>query len=180
MASSFAENASGSQALIANLSNALLLALRHNPPMLGSREILDALERRGVERKEIAEALSVDPAAVTRLYETEKKPRRLLHDEAVILVEKYKLEPEQGPKPLPPSVWRLVAHHIATRLQLPLREDDPRLQELVTDLAAFSRFVRNRQVQGLVEATENFFDAMRSRQEPEEAVPPENHPEPVR
>jgi len=177
-----AENASQSQGLIANLSNAVLNALRHKRPMLGSREILEALERMEVPRKEIADALNVDPSQVTRLYgdNPNQKPRKLTHDEAVILVNKYELEPDEGPKPLPPAVWRLVARRIASRLQLPLKEDDPRLHELVADLAAFSRFVRNRQVQGLVEAAENFFDAIQSRRELEEANPPETHPQPVR
>jgi hypothetical protein len=179
MASSLAKSASESQALIANLSNAVLNALRQNAPMLGSKEILSALEDKGVPRKEIADVLKVDPSQITRLYgdNPNQKPRKLTHDEAVILATKYELESDQGPKPLPPAVWRLVANRIAIRLQLPLREDDPRLQELVRDLAAFSRFVRNRQVQGLVEATENFFDAIDSRREPEEADRRETDPQ---
>lgn len=182
MAYSLAENASQSQAVIANLSNAVLCALRQNPLMLGSKEILAALERRNIPKTDIAKTLGVDPSQVTRLFtdDPNQKPRHLKHDEAVILVTKYGLEPDQGPKPLPPAVWRLVAHHIASRLQLPLEEDDPRLVDLVGDLAAFSRFVRHRQVQGLVQAAENFFEVTQSRRELEEEDLPENHPQPAR
>jgi hypothetical protein len=167
MASTLALSASHSQESIANSFSASCDSMRHKARVLGSKEILDELARRGIEKAEIAQVLGIHPSQVTRLYAEEDKPRHLKHDEAVKLVAKYGLEPSVPP--LPPPVWRLIARHIAARLALPLREDDPRLQELVGDLAGFSRFVRNRQVQGLLRASENYFDAMQSRQELESA-----------
>jgi hypothetical protein len=182
MTSSLAFSASESQEAIAFISNAMWNALRQNRRVLNSIEILTELARRGIERKEIADALDIDAGGVTRLfYAIEKNPkgtpRKLTHDEAVILASKFQLE--RGPPPLPPAVWRIVARHIASKLALPLREDDPRLQDLVGDLAAFSRFVRNRQVQGLVEAADHFFDAMQSRRELEQADQTGTRPQPA-
>lgn len=66
MASSLAKSASESQALIANLSNAVLNALRQNAPMLGSKEILSALEDKGVPRKEIADVFQTQAESELR------------------------------------------------------------------------------------------------------------------
>jgi hypothetical protein len=178
MASTLALSARVSQEPIADFFSASAASLRHKARVLGSKEILDELRRRGIEKTEIAKALSIHPSQVSRLYAEEGKPRHLRHDEAVKLVAAFQLE--QGPPPLPPPVWRLIAHHIAARLALPLQEDDPRLQDLVGDLAAFSRFVRNRQVQGLLEAADNFFEAMRSRREHDPIDPLETDPQPAR
>lgn len=183
MAPSIALSASESQATLAFLINALLDPLRHNTTVLGSGEILSMLDKKGVDKKDIADVLGIHPSQVTRLfYALENNPpdtpRKLQHDEAVKLVAAFRLEP--GAPPLPPAVWRLIAHHIASRLALPLQEDDPRLRELVRDLSAFSRFVRNRQVQGLIEASENFFQAMQSQQELEPTELQETDPQPFR
>lgn len=177
MPATVAENASYVKSGLEILSNAPSLTLRHNGRVLGTQEILTELERREVPKADIAKVLGVDPSQVTRLFATEGKPRHLKHDEAVKLVEAFGLE--QGPDlpPLPPAVWRLVAHHIAEELELPLKGNDPRLPSLTADLAAFSRFLRSRPGQGLVEAAEHFFEAMRLRSEIELEEPRKNHPQ---
>jgi hypothetical protein len=152
--------------------------MRHKGVVIGSQEILAELtariDRGDIEKVDIASVLGIHPSGVTRLF---ADGRQLKHDEAVKLVAAFRLEPSVPP--LPPPVWRLVAHHIAAKLALPLKEDDPRLQELVRELAAFSRFARHRQVQGLLQAAEHFFEAMQSRGETELADPVESDPQPA-
>lgn len=181
MASMLALSASGSQGSIAVLFNAWQKSLRHKARVLGSKEILDELARRKVERSEIAEVLGIHPSQVTRLYETDKKPRQLKHDEAVKLVARYGLETPPQASSLPWAVWRVVAHHASLRLGLSLDENDPRLQAVASDLAAFSRFVRNPRVQGTLEAAQHFFLSMESaRPEAELADRSETTPQPSR
>lgn len=185
MAPTLAENASRSQQEIAFLINAPCGRISHKRPVLGSIDILRELDGRGVDRKEIAAALEIDAGAVTRLFyalveDPPQKPRKLQHDEAVKLVEKYRLEQAPQAAVLPASVWRLVAHHASLRLGLSLEEDDERVRDVAADLAAFSRFVRNPRVQGSVEAAQHFFDAMQSSREVGLADQPENDPQPVR
>lgn len=180
MAPILAENASISQESIALLVNARCCGLRQKGRVLGSKDILDELARRGIEKTEIADALGIHPSQVTRLYATDKKPRQLKHDEAVKLVAKYRLEQAPQAKVLPPAVWRLVAHHAASTFGLSLEEDDPLVRAVSADLAAFSRFFRNPRVQGTIEAAQNFFDAIESHREPAPGDPPKTDPQPAR
>jgi hypothetical protein len=185
MAPTLAENASRSQGKIAFLINAPCGRISHKRPVLGSIEILRELERLNVDRKEIAKLLDIDAGAVTRLFyalrdNPPQTPRKLQHDEAVKLVEKYRLEQSPPVPPLPGAVWRLVARHASLRLGLSLEEDDQRVRDVAADLAAFSRFVRNPRVQGSIDAAQNFFEAMQSRREVEPIDQPENDPQPVR
>lgn len=132
----------------------------HPPLVLDSRELLAQLDARGVRNADIARALKIDPARVT---EMKKGQRRLLLDEAVKLVEAFELESGPAAPPLHPAVPLLIARHIVGALGLKLKPDDPRLQELVADLSAFSRFVRDPQVRESLEAAEQFFLAMNLR-----------------
>lgn len=180
MAPTLAENASVCQALFADFSNAPRVSLRHKGRVLGSKEILGELERRGVEKKDIARVLGVDASQITRLFSTEGKPRKLQHDEAVRLVEEYGLE--QGPDALPvhPALLRLLVHHVAATLGLPLELEDPRVATVTVDLAALAVFVRDPSVKDLVEAAEMYFRALRTRAQNSEEGPPETDPQPDR
>lgn len=180
MTTILAKNASDCQAAFDIFSNAPALQLRHKTGVLGSKEILTELERRGIARGDIAKTLDLDPSQVSRLYNFSDKPRKLTHDEAVKLVAKYRLEQAPEVPHLPAAVWRLLAHHVSSKLGLSLEEDDPRLRGVAADLAAFSRFVRNPRVQGTIQAAEIFFQTLQSVQEPEPVDPPENDPQPVR
>jgi hypothetical protein len=124
--------------------------------VLDSRQLLARLAERGVKNADIARTLKIDPARVT---EMRKGQRRLLLDEAVRLVQTFGLESDQV-APIHPAIPQLIARHIVRTLGLELEPQDPRLQELVADLSAFSRFVRDPQVRESLEAAEAFFRAM--------------------
>lgn len=170
------ENREGLQAPFTEQAIYLVNRPLHRRVMMTTAEILDALEAKGVRNSDIARALNIGPSRVT---EIKAGARNLKHEEAVKLVETFDLEPasSQQVAPLPASIMRLIALHIATALKVPEPPDSPVMQELVADLAAFSRFVADPQVRESITAAESFFQAMRLRRPaPEPAGPPESDP----
>ena len=132
--------------------------------MMTTGELIAALEGKGISNTQIARALNIGNSRVTEL---KQGSRKLKHDEAVRLVERFGLESQssQPAMPLPPAVIRLVAGHIANALGVDADPDSPQMQELVADLAAFSRFVADPQVRESIAAAEGFFRAMRLRRQ---------------
>lgn len=142
--------------------------------MLTTVEILRALQdkfdRGEITKGQIAAAGGFSPSRVSELFariaepgDVDTKPRGLRHDEAVRLVAEFGLESGPPPAPLPAEVCGLVVRHVAGKLGVPLQDDDPRLEALVGDLTAFSRFVADPQVRGSIEMAEGFFRAMSLR-----------------
>lgn len=136
------------------------------------KEKVSAGEVRNVD---IARALDLPDSRIPALLRGE---RRLFFDEGVKLVESFGLEP--GLPPLPDVVWRLIARHIASKLDLGVEPDSPQMQELLADLAAFSRFASDPQVRGSLEAAQGFFRAMQLRPRGSPAVLQETDPQPSR
>lgn len=154
-------------------ANASTTPLRQTAGVLGSKEILRELQRRGIKKSAIAETLDLDPSRVTELYALvtgKGKPRRLLHDEAVKLVEVFGLEQTHEAAPLPDAIVRLLIRHVAQFLSA--EPTDEQVRELTADLQAFARFVADPQVRESLDAAEGFFRAMRLRRPGNEASAP--------
>lgn len=180
MAATIAESASECQEPLATFFSAASNGLRQTRRVLGSKEILAELERRGVPKEDIAEAIGVHPSQVSRLYVEKGKPRQLKHDEAVKLVEEFELEETPEGLPLHPAMLRFVVHHVAAKFGLPLEPDDPRVRDVTADLAAFAVFVRDPDVKDLGDAALMYFRALRTRADNSAEDPPEKGPQPNR
>lgn len=153
--------------------------------MLTTAEILRELESRNIPKTEIAKAINLGKSRVTELFQNiaddpTGKPRKLTHDEAVKLVQAFELEQDPPAVPLPASICRLLARHVARKMGVVLEENDPRLAALVADLQAFSRFVSEPRVRQSLEMAEGFFRAMNLlHSEGAEAAPPGTDPAPA-
>lgn len=133
------------------------------------------VEAKEIKNVAIARALGLPDSRIPSLLRGE---RRLYYDEGVKLAEEFELERELSPPP--PSIWRLFARHISTKLGLSFSSDDPQIQELASDLAAVARFAHDPQVQGSIEAAEGFLRGLDARREGPIADPSENAPQSVR
>lgn len=130
--------------------------------MLSEREILEALESKGVPKNEIARTLGIDESGVTRLYSS---GRRLKLDEARALVEKFDL-PGAKVTPLSLPVSRLLILHAAESLGVAVKPDDPRVSEIALDFRAFSRFATDPRVRESEDAAAGFFQGLRLARDP--------------
>jgi hypothetical protein len=121
--------------------------------VLGTDEILARLRAKKIRNVDIARALELPDSRVPAIF---RKERRLTLEEGVRLVEAFGLE-EAPLSPLPPSILRLVALHIARSLGAETGPEDARMRELLADLEAFSRFVADPQVRESIAAAERSF-----------------------
>ena len=158
----YTENRDIGKSLFANSVIYGMRCVAQPTPMLTTGELLARLEERGIKNADIARVLNVSPSRVT---EMKKGERRIQLDEAVKLVEAYKLESPLGPQPvtaLPASVARLIVLYIAASLAEPA-EVRPTVEELAADIQAFSEFVTDPAVRESLASAEAFFQAMRLR-----------------
>lgn len=151
--------------------------------MMGTGEILAELQAKldagEIMKKDIAEAMGVGPNRVSELFGS-GRGRGLRHDEAVRLVERFRLEQAQAASPLAPEICRLLVRYLAARLGVQLADDDPRLADLTTTFRAFSQFASDPRVRGSVEATRGFLQAIEALQSAaDEAARPESGRQPV-
>jgi hypothetical protein len=151
--------------------------LRQPNSMFDTDELLSRLKEKGVKNIEIARALGLPDS---RVPEIKRKDRRLTLDEGVKLVRAFGLEQDQAAAPLPGPALRLLIRYVARVLEVPLEEDDPRLEELTGVLQAFSVFVADPKVRRSIEAAEGFFEAMRlHRPKPAAKARQGNDPQPT-
>lgn len=141
---------------------ALPRRMPHQPGMITTREILEALEDRGVSKTAIAQALGVANARVTELY---KGDRKLSHDEAVTLAEMFDLVEDRGGPPLTLPLAKLLVLLAAHRVGAEVDPEEPVVEELAQEFVALASA---QDVPGVREAMENIpamFAAMRLRQQ---------------
>lgn len=118
-------------------------------------ERLNAKVRGGeVRNVDIAHALGLPSSRIPALL---RGDRRIYLDEATRLIEAFALEPGQAP--IPHQLLRLLARHLAARVDIPESE----IEELAKDLRAFFAFASNPEVRKTVELAEGFFAALRLR-----------------
>jgi transcriptional regulator with XRE-family HTH domain len=130
--------------------------------MLTTEQILNELADRGVKSADIARVLKIDPSGVARL---KHGSRRLLLDEAIKLMEAFRLErPLSQVSLLPTESARLIVRYVAEELKARVSEEQ--IREIAEDVRAFAEFVNEPKAPRSVEAAEAFFDAMRIRRRP--------------
>lgn len=136
--------------------------------MISTGEILAELQRkldaREITKTRIAEVARIGKNRVSELFGS-GKGRRLLHDEAVRLVEGFGLElpPSQKVSPISPRIHRLVVQYVAAELGVPLEERQELLAELAEDVRAFGELLRDPKYRDSPEMAETFFQMMRLR-----------------
>lgn len=127
--------------------------------MLGKAEILAALDRKNVKNVDIEKALGLPSSRVSELR---AGSRNLKLEEAVKLVEAFKLEPPTVyVSPLSLPIARMVVHHVANVCAASLEETQ--VQELAEDLQAFGRFVADPRVRDNMQSVQAFFHALELR-----------------
>ena len=130
--------------------------------VLNSTQLLARLSDREIKNVEIARVLGIPES---RVSEMRAGNRRIKLDEAVKLVQAFKLEGDGSAAaeitPLTTPVARLLVLHVATSVQAELT--DEQVSELATDLRAFATFVADPQVRDSVQAADGFFQALRMR-----------------
>jgi predicted XRE-type DNA-binding protein len=148
--------------------------------MISTGEILAELQKKldakDITKTRIAEVAGIGKNRVSELFGS-GTGRRLLHDEAVKLVEGFGLERPQAPQvaPVSPQILRLVVQYIAGELGVPLTERQAEVAELAEDVRAFAELLRDPKYRDAPEVAETFFQAMRLRRPaPEKADPPRN------
>jgi Mn-dependent DtxR family transcriptional regulator len=134
---------------------------RHLPDMIGSGELLARLKEVGARPTEIARAMGVAPSRVTELY---NGTRQLKLDEAVKLVDAFKIEDGASRlNPVSTPIARLIVLHLAHSLGSAV--DDSEVTELAEDLRAFSAFATNPRMRESLDAVEAFFESLRLRRQ---------------
>jgi transcriptional regulator with XRE-family HTH domain len=130
--------------------------------MLGTDQLLGALESRGISQSEIARVLGLPPSRVSEMF---GRKRQIKLDEGKKLVEAFGLDEADPVPPISEQTARLLILHVANRLRAPLPLPEPLLQELALDFQAFSRFARAHLPAPSPEATEGFLAGRRSDRE---------------
>jgi antitoxin component HigA of HigAB toxin-antitoxin module len=144
----------------------------HSDAMLGTEDLLSRLDALGIKNVQIAKALGLPES---RASDIRARRRALKLDEAVKLVRAFQLEEAREVPPVPLPIMRLVARHIAERLQA--RASEAILEDVAQDLRAFGVFLADRRVRSSLEAAEGFFQALRYRRPGvEEEAPQGNDP----
>lgn len=129
--------------------------------VLNTDELLQALENKGIRNVDIARALNLPDSRIPMI---KKRTRALKLDEAVKLVQVFGLRSDERAAPLPVPVLRLIVQYIVSELGLKIdAESEPRVEDLLKDVQAFSEFAAEPKVRSSVEAAEGFFRAMRLR-----------------
>lgn len=133
----------------------------HPARVLDSNQLLARLSDAGIKNVEIARVLKIPES---RVSEMRAGNRRIKLDEAVKLVDAFKLEGETGASPITPltiPIARLLVLHVAGTLGVDLADDQ--LADLAADLRAFATFVADPQVRDSVQAADGFLQALRIR-----------------
>lgn len=136
--------------------------------MISTGEILAELQKKldakTITKTQIAKVAGIGNNRVSELFGS-GTGRRLLHDEAVKLVEGFGLErlPSQPVAPVSPQIYRLVVQYVAAELGVPLSERQQQVEELAEDVRAFGELLRDPKYRDAPELAETFFQAIRLR-----------------
>ena len=146
----------------------------HKNGMLGKKELLAALEARGVRKAEISRALGLPSSRIAEMYSDK---RGVSVDEAKRLVEVFGLESPAVP-PISEQTARLLILHVANKIGAALERDDAMVEELALDFQAFSTFARDHLPPPTEEATSGFLYARREsrRERPPTTIKPPRNP----
>ena len=139
---------------------------RHASAMLGTQQLLATLEARGVSQAEMARVLRLPSSRISEMYAGK---RQIKLDEAKRLVETFGLDDAAEVPPINEQTARLLVLHVANRLRAHLPPEDDRVQELASDLQAFSRFARAHLPAPSVEAASGFLEGRLSERAPRQA-----------
>lgn len=137
---------------------------RHYSGMLGTNQLLAALERRGISQAEIARVLGLPSSRISEMYSGK---RQVKLDEAKKLVDAFALEDGEPVPPISQQIARLLILHVANQLRAPMPLPDDLVQELALDFQAFSRFARAHLPAPSPEATTGFLAGRRSDRGPQ-------------
>jgi cyanate lyase len=108
--------------------------------MFDTKRLLDALRARGLSNAEISRAVGLPSSRIAEIFGGR---RQVKLDEAKRLVEAFQLEERLDDIDLlNADLARLLVLHVSRRVGDNLSPDDPIVQELAEDLAAFARFVQ--------------------------------------
>jgi transcriptional regulator with XRE-family HTH domain len=138
-------------------------SLVYNPRMLGTEQLLRALENRGISQAEMARVLGLPSSRISEMYAGR---RQVKLDEAKRLVEAFDLDDTEPVPPISEQTARLLILHVANQLRVPTPLPDDVLRELALDFQAFSRFARAHLPAPSLEATTGFLAGRRSDREP--------------
>jgi transcriptional regulator with XRE-family HTH domain len=139
-------------------------AFRHASAMLGTQQLLAALEARGISQAEMARVLGLPSSRISEMYAGK---RQIKLDEAKRLVDAFGLDDSSPVPSINEQTARLLILHVANQLRVPMRPEDDRLQELALDFQAFSRFARAHLPAPSPEATLGFLEGRKSDREPQ-------------
>lgn len=140
----------------------------HSGYMMSTGEILAELQSKltakEITKTQIAKVAGIGNNRVSELFGS-GTGRRLLHDEAVRLVEGFGLESGSSlpVPPVSPRIYRLVIQYVAAELGVPLESRQEQVEELVEDVRAFGELLRDPKYRDAPELVEMFFQAIRLR-----------------
>jgi hypothetical protein len=141
--------------------------------VLTTVQIMDALKAKGISNADAARLLGIAPSRIKEIRDGE---RHLRHEEAVKLVDAFKLEGEAGlPPPISPlnaQAARLVVRWVARSLAVDV--SDQAASELATDLQAFFLFVSAHP--NAIRDFETFLESLAIRRAVQVEAPPEDRP----
>ena len=147
--------------------------------MLNEEQIIARLDDAGVRKAAIAKTLGIPDSRVAEIYGGRRK---LKLEEAIKLVETYKLEdaPQDAISPIPLPVARLLVLYVAKAVGAQLAADSPLTSELAGDIRAFAVFASDRRVRDSLQSAEGFLQGIQARRLASEASPPTKHRHPAR
>lgn len=139
----------------------------HARGMMTQGEIVAQLDRRikagEITQGDVAKVLGVANSRMTELFKHGTYQLRV--DQAVKLVDEFRIESEQAPQvaPIPAAIARFVVQYVAEELGFPVEEHQQLVAELAEDVRAFSELVVDPKYRESLNAAEHFFQAMRVR-----------------
>lgn len=144
------------------------LIVKQTITMISTGEILAELQKKldakTITKTQIAKVAGIGNNRVSELFGS-GTGRRLLHDEAVRLVEGFGLESvaAQVVPPLSPRTHRLIVQYVAAELGVALEDREEQVAELAEDIRALGELLRDPKYRDSPEMAEIFFQAMRLR-----------------
>lgn len=150
----------------------------HSACVLDSNQLLARLADLEVKNVDIARVLRIPES---RVSEMRAGKRRIKLDEAVKLVEAFRLEEasqEGAITPLTTPIARLLVLHVSSSVGAELPEEQ--VVELAADLRAFATFVSDPQVRDSVQAAGGFLKALQLRRRSGKVTPPAPRLRPAR